>query len=112
MSNAGPRTSCSGTCAQEEIFVYSAIEGVYSGFAANKTAYEQFTALVEAFLKDIGAKLEVQKPVPIKVTEKIGAGKKKEGVTWSITYKLPKAVKVSAGHLDVLKGLQELDLGS
>jgi hypothetical protein len=97
--------------AQEEIFVYSAIEGVYSGFAANKTAYELFAEAVELFLTGVGAKLDTQKPVPIKVTEKIGEAKK-EGVTWSITYKLPKAVKVGAEHLDLLKTLQEADKGS
>jgi Domain of unknown function (DUF4157) len=98
--------------AQEEIFVYSAIEGVYSGFAASKKTYELFAAAVEAFLKSIGAKLEVQKPRVIKVAEKIGEGKKKEGVTWSITYSLPKAVKVDAEQLDTLKTLQEFDIGS
>jgi hypothetical protein len=98
--------------AQEEIFVYSAIEGVYGGFAANKERYEQFATAVELFLMSVGAKPVVRKPVPIKVTEKIGEGKKKEGVTWSISYKLPKPVKVGTEHLDLLKGLQKIDAGS
>jgi hypothetical protein len=98
--------------AQEEIFVYSAIEGVYSAFGADKQHYERLVQLVEAFLQDIGAKLDVQKPVKIDVAQKIGEGKKKEGVTWSITYTLPKAVKVDAAQLDTWKALQKLDIGS
>jgi hypothetical protein len=67
---------------------------------------------IEALLGSIGARTEVRKPVPIKVTEKIGEGKKKQPVTWSIGYTLPKAVKVDASQLDDWKKLQELDLGS
>lgn len=97
--------------AQEEIFVYSAIGEVYSSFKANKDYYELLVAAVEAFLKKIGASVDLQKPINIDVKEKIGV-KQKESVTWSITYKLPKAVKVDKGHLETLKLLQEMDVGS
>jgi hypothetical protein len=98
--------------AQEEIFVYSAIADVYGAFAANKGAYELYAQTVEAFLMSIGAKLDTQKPVKIDVAGKIGEGKKKERVTWSISYTLPKSVKVDAGNLADLKKLQGFDIGS
>ena len=99
--------------AQEEIFVYSAIESMYGFFAArNKGKYELLAKKVEAFLKSAGAKLAVQKPVKIDVAGKIGEDKKKKSVTWSIMYTMPQAVNVDAAHLDTLKALQSSDIGS
>ena len=65
-----------------------------------------------AVLTGVGAKLDTQKPVPIKVTEKIG--EEKEGRRHLVDQlQLPKAVKkVGAEHLDMLKTLQEADKGS
>src|SRR5208337_2794415 len=71
--------------AQEEIFVYTAIEDIYTNFAGNKSIYEAFAALVEAFVNSVGGSVTQQKPVSIDVKEKIGE-KKKEGVSWSIQY--------------------------
>lgn len=98
--------------AQEEIFVYTAIGGVYTGFAANKDHYVDFMKLVEAFLHDIGAKLDKPKTTTIDVKEKIGEGKKKTGVTWSIAYTLPKPMTLDATKVDLLKILQKFDIGS
>lgn len=97
--------------AQEEIFVYDAIAGVYSSFKENKDRYELYVAAVEAFVKSEGGKIEQQKPVAIDVKEKIGE-KKKEKVTWSIAYKLPKGLKVDKPQMETLKTLQKLDIGS
>jgi hypothetical protein len=98
--------------AQEEIFVYTAIGSVYSGFAANKDHYVDFMTLVEALLHDIGAKLEKPKTTKIDVKEKIGEGKKKQAVSWSIGYTLPKPMKLNATQVDALKVLQTFDIGS
>jgi hypothetical protein len=97
--------------AQEEIFVYGAIAGVYSSFKENKDRYELYVAAVEAFVKSEGGKIEPQKPVAIDVKEKIGE-KKKEKVTWSIAYKLAKGLKVDKPQMETLKTLQNLDIGS
>jgi hypothetical protein len=98
--------------AQEEIFVYTAVGGVYSGFAANKDHYVDFMQLVEAFLHDVGAKLDHPKTTKIDVKEKIGEGKKKPAVNWSISYTLPKPMKLDATQVDALKLLQKIDIGS
>jgi hypothetical protein len=98
--------------AQEEIFVYSAIADLYSAFAANKDRYVLYTQAVEAFLGSIGAKLKTGKPVNIDVAEKIGEGKKKTSVKWSISYTLPKSVTVGEAQVADLKQLQEFDIGS
>lgn len=98
--------------AQEEIFVYTAIGSIYSGFAANKDHYVDFLKLVEAWLHDIGAKLDKPKTTTIDVKEKIGEGKKKQAVSWSIGYTLPKPMKLDATQVDVLKALQKFDIGS
>ena len=83
----------------------------YGAFAANKDVYALYVPLVEAFLETIGAKLAPQKPVKIDVAKKIGPGKKKQRVTWSISYTLPESVKVDAAHVADLKSL-DADLGS
>jgi len=98
--------------AQEEIFVYTAIAGVYSGFAANKDHYVDYVKLVEALLHDLHAGLEKPKSTPIDVQEKIGEGKKKEGVKWSIAYTLPKPFKIDATQTEALKLVQKFDIGS
>jgi hypothetical protein len=72
--------------AQEEIFVYTAIAAVYSGFAGNEENYVNFTKLVEGFLQGVGAKLG--KPKRTKIGGKGKTGKK-GGSDWSITYTLP-----------------------
>jgi len=97
--------------AQEEIFVYSAIGEVYSAFKANKDRYDFLVGVVEAFLKSVGVKVDLEKSFKIDVKEKIGP-KQKEAVTWSITYKLPKALKVDKTHLEILKQIQKVDIGS
>lgn len=98
--------------AQEEIFVYTAIAGVYTGFAANKDRYVDFMKLVEAFLGGIGVKVDKPKITKIDVKEKIGEGKRKEGVSWSIGYTLPKPLKIDATQVDALKFLQKFDIGT
>jgi len=97
--------------AQEEIFVYTAIEDIYTNFAGNKSIYEAFAALVEAFVNSVGGSVTQQKPVSIDVKEKIGE-KKKEGVSWSIQYSLPAGLKVDAGQMDTLKKLKAVDPGT
>jgi hypothetical protein len=96
--------------AQEEIFVYKAIAGLYSEFAGNKEHYELYELAVEAFLASVGAKSEAGKPTILPVKDMIGETKSK--VDWSITYKLPKAVKVDQSNLEDLKTLQKMDIGS
>jgi hypothetical protein len=98
--------------AQEEVFVYNAIGSIYTGFAANKDHYVDFMKLVEAFLHDVGAKLEKPKVTKIDVKERIGEGKKKEGVTWSISYTLPKPMALGSSQTEALKFLQKFDIGS
>ena len=98
--------------AQEEIFVYSAIGAVYTGFAANKDHYVNLVNLVEALLHDIGAKLDKPKTTSIDVKEKIGEDRNKEGVTWSIGYTLPKPMTIDATQMNALKFLQKFDTGS
>ena len=98
--------------AQEEIFVYTAIAGMYTGFAANKAHYVDFTTLVEAWLHDVGGKLATPTARNIDVKEKIGGGKKKQPVTWSIAYKIPRPMHLDAAQIEVLKVLQKFDIGS
>jgi len=97
--------------AQEEIFVYSAIEGLYSSFKGNKKNYELYAELIEKAVKSIGGKVVDQKPVTIDVKEKVGpAGK--EAVQWALTYKLPKDIKVDSKHQEFFEELQKLDSGT
>ena len=98
--------------AQEEIFVYTAIAGVYTGFAGNKDHYVDFTKLVEAFLHDVGAKLDKPKTTKIDVKEKVLQGNKMVGVDWSITYTVPKSMTLKASEVDALKLLQKFDIGT
>jgi hypothetical protein len=95
--------------AQEEMFVYTAIGNVYSSFSTNKDHYVNFMELVEAFLRGIGTKRD--KPKTTKIEVKIGGGKKKAGVSWSISYRLPKPMTLGATQIDSLKRLQMFDIG-
>ena len=58
-----------------------------------------FMELIEAFLP---------KTTKIDGKEKIGEGRKKAGVTWSISYTLPKPMTLDA-QMDSLKTLQKFD---
>lgn len=87
--------------AQEELFVYSAIEGLYSSFKGNKKLYQDYIDLVEPLIKAIGGKVVEQKPITIDVKEKVGKG-------WTLTYKLPKDIKVDTKHKQIFEEMQKL----
>ena len=87
--------------AQEELFVYNAIEGLYSSYKGNKKLYQDYIDLVEPFIKALGGKIVEEKPVTIDVKEKVGKG-------WTLTYKLPKDIKVDTKHKELLETMQKL----
>jgi hypothetical protein len=94
--------------AQEELFVYSQVGGLYSGFTEQKAKYEEYVAAVDVFLDSISARADQAKAIKLDVEEKVGAKR----VDWQVSYKYPKSIAVQDSHIDRLKALASRDIGT
>jgi hypothetical protein len=94
--------------AQEEVFVYTHVGELYSEYIRNKPAYEALIQAVDLFLASISAPADQTKAIKLDVKEKVD--KKKVG--WEISFKYPRSVTVTDEHVEQLKKLAALDVGT
>lgn len=90
--------------AQEEVWVYQNVAEMYSGFIGNLQPYTDFVDMIDIFLSERRTQV-IEKRTDIPVSERVGLGKKKSAVDWSITFKVPKLVRVSAADITRLNDL-------
>jgi hypothetical protein len=87
--------------AQEEVFVYTQVGEMYSGYIANVVLYQPFIESVNAFLASLSISADQTKTFKLTVNEQVN----KKKIDWSVSYKHPKSITVSESHLEQLNKL-------